>query len=150
MKQIILLLLCAGLLISCATEQKRTAREGLTIPVNTTQADVSIRVAAFLKSEGYSIKSINSNTGYIETYPLRSTYEPVIRKIAEIESQFMSAAEMSLWGPLMCTRFVKITAPKPGNLLIQASVFKDNSELDILRSAKLTDYYARKLARIFK
>ena len=149
MKRLILFLLCIVLLISCATEQKRTAREGLIIPVNTT-ADTSRRVSEFLKSEGYSIKTTNSKTGNVDTLPLRSTYEPIIRKIAALESQFMSAAEMSLWGPVMCTSVVKVAVPKPGNLLVQASVYKDNSELDYLRSAKLTDYYAREIARILK
>jgi len=107
--------------------------------VNTT-SDTSRRVSEFLKTEGYSIETINSKTGSVETRPLRSTYEPIIRKIAALESQFMSAAEMSLWGPVMCTSVVKVAVPKPGNLLVQASVYKDNLELDFIRSAKLTDY----------
>jgi hypothetical protein len=150
MKRLIFSLLCAVILISCAAEQKRKAHEGLTIPANTTQAGISLRIAEYLKTEGYSIKAINTETGFIETRPLRSTYEPVIRKIAVLESQFISAAEMSLLGPLMCTTVVKVAVPKPGNLLVHASVFKDNDELDVLRSAKLSDYYAREIARILK
>ncbi len=150
MKRLILILLCAALLASCAAKQIMTAREGLTIPVNTAQANMTGRVSDFLKSDGYSINIINSETGYIETLPLRSSYEYVIRKIAVADSKFMSAAEMGLLGPLMCTTVVKISIPKPGNLLVLASVYKDNMELDEIRSAKLTDYYARKIAELLK
>ncbi len=150
MKRLILIVLCAGFLLNCATEPKRTAHEGLTIPVNTNQADISRRVADFLEAEGYTIETINSQTGLIETRPLRSTYEPVIRKISIIEAQFMSAAEMGLLGPIMCTTIIKVAVPRPGNLLVRASVYKDNQEMDFIRSAKLTDYYAKVLARILK
>lgn len=150
MKKLFIFLLCAGLLMSCAAGQKRTADEGITISINAARSDASRRIADFLKAEGYAIEHVNPATGYIETRPRRSTYEPVIRKISTIESQFMSAAEMSLWGPLMCTTVIKAAAPQPGKLLIKASIYKDNLELDFLRSAKLTDYYAREIARILK